>query len=152
MLFERPLWEVRLLSPELQAIFTPPDWNLLWGWFAGNAPEMEKLIYPGLVPLILTMVWAAIVRPKSPGWAGERQTCPGQKQALGRLGSRQHRFSSRRSIAVGVTGGFETTIAGVSDLGPQPLSPRPGFPPVAHLADPDGPETGEGPGPDLSGR
>ena len=58
MLFERPLWEVLRNSPQLQNIVTPPDWNLLWGWLAGKAPEMEKLIYPGLVPLILTALWA----------------------------------------------------------------------------------------------
>ena len=112
MLFERPLWEVRLLSPELQAIFTPPDWNLLWGWFAGNAPEMEKLIYPGLVPLILTMVWAVIVARKARSGRESGKPAPA-KSRLWVAWDLVNIVFLLAMIAVGATGGFEATIAGV---------------------------------------
>ncbi len=113
MLFERPLWEIKLLSPELQDIFTPPSWNLLWGRLAGKVPEMEKLIYPGLLPLILTAVWAVLIAQKARGQRRDRVPAP-KKEGAWTAWTVFNLAVFLFLIAVGVTGGFETKIAGLA--------------------------------------
>ncbi|MBN1939837.1 MAG: hypothetical protein JW843_09640, partial [Candidatus Aminicenantes bacterium] len=113
MLFERPLWEVKLLSPELQDMFTPPDWNLLWGWLAGKAPEMEKLVYPGFLPLLLTAAWVLLVARKAR--AGRKGDPPIQtSKGLWTVWSALNLAVFLLIAAVGITGGFEVKIAGIA--------------------------------------
>jgi hypothetical protein len=112
MLFERPLWEVKLLSPELQDIFTPPDWNLLWGWLAGKAPEMEKLIYPGLIPLILAAAWAALAARKARS-RGESGGPVPMKRGPWTAWSLFNLVLFLGLVAVALSGGFEAEIAGI---------------------------------------
>ncbi|MHB8053861.1 MAG: discoidin domain-containing protein [Candidatus Aminicenantales bacterium] len=113
MLFGRSIVDVKAFSPEVQNIILPPDWNKLWGWFAGRPPQMEKLIYPGLVPLILTGAWFAAIFRK----ARKRRK---EKEGDVLSGRRRRRFIWDAAnlvlflfiVAVGITGGFEMTIGG----------------------------------------
>jgi hypothetical protein len=113
MLFGRAIWDVKALSPEAQNIILPPDWNKLWGWFAGQPPKMEKLIYPGLVPLILTGAWFAAIFRKARARRGKkpRDAVPGRKRSR-IIWDAVNLVLFLFIVVIGVTGGFETTIAG----------------------------------------
>ena len=74
LLFSRAIWEVRLYSAELQSYLAAPPINRLWGWLTGGLGAQEWQLFPGLVPIILSLAWAlrrkaAAARPSPPGGA-----------------------------------------------------------------------------------
>lgn len=55
MLLFRPLWEVKHFSAELQHFLAVPPWNLTWGWLMGRFGAQEWQLYPGIIPVFLTL-------------------------------------------------------------------------------------------------
>ncbi len=111
MLFERPLWEVTKYSSELQSILIPPAWNRIWGWLAGRPMGAEDLVYPGLVPLVLTIVWlVALGRTASSLRIQDRANPqPPIRRGWDVLKVILFLFV----LVVGLSGGFETKLAGI---------------------------------------
>jgi len=79
MLFFRPMWEVKFFSAELQHFLAVPAWNLAWGWLAGNLGAQEWQLYPGSVPLLLT-VFLVINKWKGPKPEASSQPLPKKKK------------------------------------------------------------------------
>jgi len=112
MLFERPLWEVMKYSSELQSILTPPSWNRIWGWLAGRPMGPEELVYPGIVPLALTIVGLVLLRRTAKSRRiseGAAPPYPPKRRGWDILNVILFLFI----LAVGVSGGFETKLAGI---------------------------------------
>ncbi len=57
MLFVRAMWEVKLYSAELQHFLAVPPLNHVWGWLTGRLGAQEWQLFPGLVPIVLSLVW-----------------------------------------------------------------------------------------------
>jgi hypothetical protein len=111
MLFERPLWEVTKYSSELQSILTPPSWNLIWGWLAGRAMGQEELIYPGIVPLALTVIWLVFLRRTA---KARRSPDPdGAPRSKRRVWDILNAVLFLFVVVVGLGGGFAAKFAGI---------------------------------------
>ena len=57
MLFVRAIWEVKAYSAELQHFLAVPPLNHVWGWLTGRIGGQEWQLFPGLVPMALSLVW-----------------------------------------------------------------------------------------------
>ena len=57
LLFTRAMWEVQLYSAELQHYLAAPPINLLWGRLTGGLGAQEWQLFPGLVPIALSLLW-----------------------------------------------------------------------------------------------
>jgi hypothetical protein len=55
--FVRPLWEIQLYSAEAQHYFAVPPINRVWGWLLGGLGAQEWQLFPGLVPVVLALLW-----------------------------------------------------------------------------------------------
>jgi hypothetical protein len=57
MPFSRPLEDAELYAAEAKDFLSVPSFNRTYGKWMGEATELEKTIFPGLVPLVLTSLW-----------------------------------------------------------------------------------------------
>jgi hypothetical protein len=57
MLFTRAMWEIKLYSAELQHYLAAPPINRVWGWLTGGLGAQEWQLFPGLVPIVLSLAW-----------------------------------------------------------------------------------------------
>ncbi len=57
LLFSRALWEVKLYSAELQSYLAAPPINRVWGRLTGGLGAQEWQLFPGLVPVVLSLAW-----------------------------------------------------------------------------------------------
>jgi len=55
--FSRPLEEAQLYAAEPKDFLSVPSFNRVYGKLLGEATLLEKTIFPGLVPLLLTSLW-----------------------------------------------------------------------------------------------
>jgi len=57
MAFKRSLANVMHYSPQLQHFLAVPPSNLTWGWLTGRLGDEERQLFPGIIPLFLTLYW-----------------------------------------------------------------------------------------------
>jgi hypothetical protein len=108
MHFIRPLWEVGQFSAQLQHFLGVPEGNILWGWLLGRLGSPETQIYPGLVPIFLTLAWW-ITRPRPA--ADTPATKNGRR--FFRLWDALNIVWLAAVLAIGLSGGFQFVMAGL---------------------------------------
>lgn len=108
MLFERPLWEIKQFSAELQHFLASPPWSVVWGRLTGNLGNQETQLYLGVVPVVLTALGFAWKRREV------RRTADVDRPARRRRGFRWWDAANAVLfvfiLAVGVTGGFSLDL------------------------------------------
>jgi len=57
MAFKRTMASVVRFSPQLENFLAVPPSNLAWGWLAGRLQDAERQLFPGIIPLFLTLFW-----------------------------------------------------------------------------------------------
>jgi len=108
MHFVRPMWEVEHFSAQLQNFLAVPEGNLLWGRLLGRLGNPETQIYPGLVPIFLTLVWW-FTRPRP---ATDR-SAENKKRRFFRLWDILNVVWFAVVLAIGLSGGFQFVVAGL---------------------------------------
>jgi hypothetical protein len=108
MHFVRPMWEVEQFSAQLQHFLAVPEGNLLWGWLLGKLGGPETQIYPGLVPVFLTLAWwVTKPRPAQDKQADEK------KRRFFWLWDVLNVVWFAVVLAIGLSGGFQFAVAGL---------------------------------------
>ncbi len=108
MHFVRPMWEVERFSAQLQHFLAVPERSLLWGRFLGKLGGSETQIYPGLVPLFLTLAWW-ITRPRPAADALNKK----KGRRFFRVWDALNIFLLAIVLAIVLSGGFQFAVAGL---------------------------------------
>jgi hypothetical protein len=113
VLFERPLWEIKQFSAELQHFLASPPWSTLWGSLTGKIGNQETQLYPGIVPLVLTGLWFFWAVGQTKGTAETPAKEPRSPQGFRWWGA-ANTVLFLFGLAVGITGGFAFSFGGIS--------------------------------------
>jgi len=112
MLFVRAMWEVKLYSAELQHFLAVPPLNHAWGWLTGGLGGQEWQLFPGLVPIALSLVWLSARKSR----AGKTAAAP----AVGKKSPGMFRVWDAINVLLlvfvvylGICGGRGVTVAGI---------------------------------------
>ena len=105
MLFVRSMWEVKFFSAELQHYLAVPTINVVWGWLTGSLGAQEWQLFPGLVAIVLTLVWLLRKRPGNEAVPGGTPIRP-KKRAFA-VWDVLNLVLFAFVLIIGITGGFE---------------------------------------------
>jgi hypothetical protein len=110
LLFVREAWEIKFFSAELQHYLAVPTFNRVWGWLTGHLGAQEWQLFPGLVPVALAVAWAFGRRRD----AGPSDRAGGGRTSAGyRLWDVFNGLLLAYIVFLGVSGGFDTALAGL---------------------------------------
>jgi len=112
MLFVRAMWEVKLYSAELQHFLAVPPLNHVWGWLTGRIGAQEWQLFPGLVPIILSLVWLLARK----GGTGRPETDPvpeSKNRGLFRAWDAINVLLLLAVVYLGIWGGRGVTVASI---------------------------------------
>ena len=109
MFFTRPAWEVKFFSAELQHFVAVPAWNVLWGWLTGRLGAQEWQLYPGLIPVLLTIFWWLRTKQNR----GQESVADAQRKGGWVWWDASNALLFVFIVVVGITGGFEWKLAGL---------------------------------------
>lgn len=118
MHFVRPLWEVGQFSAQLQNFLAVPRQNTLWGRLLGKLGGPETQIYPGLVPLFLTLAWWFTKPRPSTARPAEKK-----RKRLFLWWDVLNSVWFAVVLAIGLSGGFRFDLAGLSVSARHPERP-----------------------------
>lgn len=114
--YERPLWEIKHFSAELQHFFASPRWSVLWGSLTDGLGNQETQLYPGIVAVALAGLW--FLGKKRRALAAAGPSIAGKPAKGFRWWDGANAALFLFILAVGATGGFSFA------LGPFALSAR----------------------------
>jgi hypothetical protein len=109
MHFVRPLWEVQQFSAQLQHFLAVPQQSTVWGRLLGHLGGPETQLYPGLVPLFLTLaLWFTRARP------GTARPPEKKRKRFFLWWDVLNGIWFAAVLAIGLSGGFRFDLAGLS--------------------------------------
>jgi len=115
MRFLRPRWEVELFSAQLQNFLAVPPWNRLWGGLTGGLGGHEWQLYPGLVPLVLFVLYWRSIRHEA--LSAEPRGRPARRSPLWRIWDAINAVVVLSTVFLAATPGFKAVAAGVKISG-----------------------------------
>lgn len=108
MLFERPLWEIKQFSAELQHFLASAPWSVVWGRLTGTLGNQETQLYLGIVPVVLTVL--GIVWKRTDVRRTADPDSPGRRPRGFRWWDGANVGFFLFILAVGLTGGFSLDL------------------------------------------
>jgi hypothetical protein len=105
MLFLREIWEVKHFSAELQHFLAVPPFHLAWGWLTGKLGRQEWQLFPGIIPIALTLIW--LIKRKSGQRLGFKSDATAQRKRAFLLWDSLNLLLLAFVIYLGISGGFE---------------------------------------------
>jgi hypothetical protein len=112
MLFIRAMWEVELYSAELQHFLAVSPLNHVWGWLTGRLGAQEWQLFPGLVPIVLSLVWL-FARKGGTGRSAADPVSGKKNRGLFRAWDAANVLLFLFVVYLGIWGGRGVTVAGI---------------------------------------